>query len=299
MTLSKHRWTIKQLGAVIDELDDEVKIYWDYRDELDGGSIEKIIDQGLEGVDEVEQELIDINLELLSRSREQAIEEALSSMKLIAPVSKAAEKRLREMVDDSDKLRFSANLKGLAGRSEVECVVIMNSPEYFDYASHYGIRCMDQVEQLCQILDLLNVNPAHMQRWVLEDYEDPARTPTFPSRPERDGQEFVDIGELHTVMNEINHGGQLTFLVSMRLSDLLEDVESIKKGPIRVKAGTWCFPYCFGLGSGPCAEMILTRDLILEAGSYDFRLDSALHHGVQSCYGFTSIPWRAGSITPL
>lgn len=61
----RFRWTKKALQAEVDKLDDEIEIYWDYRDELDNDSIEKILDQGRDGADEVEQELVDLNTDNL------------------------------------------------------------------------------------------------------------------------------------------------------------------------------------------------------------------------------------------
>jgi hypothetical protein len=44
--------------------------------------------------------------------------------------------------------------------------------------------------------------------------------------------------------------------------------------------------------------MVLQKDLVLEAGSYELKLDAAMRYGVQSCYEFTGVPWKAGDITP-
>jgi hypothetical protein len=301
-TAKRHRWTKKALQAEVDKLDDEVEIYWDYRDELSNDDIKKILDQGLEGADEVEMELTHLNMEYLDDARDRAIDEQLASMRKRHPVSDAAEARFRELVEQSDKLLSSADLKGLAGRTEADFVIVINEPE-LEYEAYRGVQSNSQVDDLCVMFKVLNVNPAHFQKWVTADNDNrPSYDPepvVFPNHPERDGHEHVKLDEVHDVMNETNYGGQLLFMVRMKVSDLLKEIEAFKAGPIRVHAGTYCFPYCFANGAGPCAEMILQKDLDLAAGSFTIYLDAARRYGVQSCYGFTAKPWKAGNITTL
>jgi hypothetical protein len=296
----RHRWTKKALQAEVDKLDDEVELYWDYRDELGNDDIEKILDQGQEGADEVEMCLIELNWENLQDSRGRAIDEQLASMRKRHPVPTAAEERFRKMVEESDKLQSSADLKGLAGRTEADFVVILKEPE-LEYEAYRGVRSKYQVDDFCKMFELLNVNPSHFQKWVTADNDNlPSYAPDpviFPDHPERDGHEYVPLDQVHDIMNETNYGGQLLFMVRMKVSDLLENIEAFKAGPIKVHTGTYCFPYCFGNGAGPCAEMILQKDLVLPAGSFSIALDASRRYGVQSCYGFTAQPWEAGHIT--
>jgi hypothetical protein len=298
----RHRWTNKALQAEVDKLDDEVEIYWDYRDELGEDDIVLILDKGLEGVDEVEMELTHLNDENLNEARDREIDQQLEYMRKRHPVSESAEKRFREMVDESDKLQFSAALKDLARRTEADFVVILEEPE-MDYQAYRGVQTTSQVADFCKLFELLNVNPEHFQKWVTADNDDrPSYDPDpviFPSHPERDGHEFVTLEHVHDIMNETNYGGRLMFMVRLKVSDLIEEIDAFKAGPIKVHKGTYCFPYCTMNGAGPCAEMILQKDLILPAGSFTIRLDSKMHYGIQSCYGFTAEPWKAGHITTL
>lgn len=298
----RFRWTKKALQAEVDKLDDEIEIYWDYRDELDNDSIEKILDQGRDGADEVEQELVDLNTDNLLDSRDRAIDEHLAFMRRRRPVPEAAEARFRELVGESDKLAFSANLKELARRTEADFVVIVKEPE-LDYQAYRGVQSKAQVDDFCRMFELLNVNPSHFQKWVEADNNNrPSYDPDpviFPDHPERDGHEYVPLSQVHDIMNETNYGGQLLFMVRMKVSDLLDNIEAFKAGPIKVHVGTYCFPYCFGNGAGPCAEMILQKDLVLPAGSFSIGLDASRRYGVQSCYGFTAVPWKAGHITTV
>jgi hypothetical protein len=296
-----HRWTDKALRAEVAKLDTEVAPYWDYRDELNEDSIVKILDEGLEGVDAASEELIDLNLEYLCEQKDREIDEHLESMRKRHPVSPAAEQRFRDIVEDSDKLCFSADLKGLTRRQTENFLVMLPEP-YSDYQAYRGVQSTHQVEVFCKWFELLNVNPAHFQKWVTVDNNDrPSYDPApviFPNHPERDGHELVLLEQVHDIMNETTYGGQMVFLVNLTIADVIEHIEAFKSGPIVVKKGTWCFPYCTMNGAGPCAEMILQKDLTLPAGSFGLRLDSKLRYGVQSCYGFTGEPWKAGTITP-
>ncbi len=301
-TLTKPvRWTKKLMQEEVDKLDAEIEIYWDYRDELGSDAIAKIVNKGEEGLDEVIQELTDHNCDYHFQQKNDAIETALESMRKVAPVSEAAEQRFKDLVDESDKLLMDVNIKDLARRSRAYFVVIVNDTETC-YQAYRGVESKGQVDELCKIFDLLNLNPSRFQKWVTADNEArPSYDPEpviFPDKPERDGHEFVTVEDMDSVMNETPYGGQFLFMVELCVGDIIKDAEGYTKGPLRVHKGTWGFPYCFMNGAGPCAEVKLTQDLVLPAGSYTLRLDADLRHGVQSCYGFTAEPWRAGNVTP-
>lgn len=296
-----HRWTDKALKAEVAKLGDTVEIYWGYRDELGTEDVVKILEQGQTGVDEVEHELISYNFDSLCESRGCEIDTHLACMRRHHSVSPAAEQRFRDLVKDSDKLLFDANLKDLTRRTTANFLVMLPEP-HSDYQAYRGVESAHQVEVFCKWFELLNVNPAHFQTWVTADNENrPSydKEPViFPEHPERDGNEFVLLEQVHDIMNETNYGGQMVFMVNLTVWDLIEHIEAFKRGPIVVKKGTWCFPFCTMNGAGPCAEMILQKDLTLPAGSFELRLDSKLRYGVQSCYGFTGDVWKAGSIAP-
>ncbi len=297
----RHRWTKANLQAQVDKLDDEVEIYWDYRDELGKDDIAKIVNEGLEGLDEVEMSLRDLNAHELFRLRDEAVEAAVERAKKISPMSDRIEKQFRQMIEDSDKLLESVDIKGLARHTTAYFTISVNDIE-LSYQAYRGVESAEQVREFCKMFDLLGVNPGHFQKWVTADNENrPSYDPepvVFPDHPERDGGELVTVESVHDIMNETNYGGTLLFLLELKVSDLIENLEAFTKGPITVHKGTWCFPYCFMNGAGPCAEMILQKDLVLPAGSFTLHLDSHCHYGVQSCYGFTEVPWRAGNITP-
>lgn len=297
------RWSDEALQAEVDKLDNEVELYWHYDSELCEKDVSKIFEDGLEGLDEVSMGLEDLNQEEFWRMKEAAIEERLTAMRLVQKVRRSDEKRFREMIDDSDKLLSNVNLKQLARNSgSARCVVIVNEPE-ISFQAWRGVESKHQVDELCEMCTLLNVNPKSLQSFVTCDNDNrPAYDPEpaiFPDHPEREGHEYATIDSVAATLNETSYGGQLVFMLKLPLVDLIENPEAYTKSALKIRKGTLGLIYCFMNGAGSCEDMELLKDLTLPFGSFSLRLDATLCHGLQSCYGFTDKPWKQGSIEPV
>lgn len=297
------KWSDEALQAEVDKLDDEVKLYWHYNSEFSAEDVATIFEKGLEGLDEVSMSLEDMNFEEFDRMKEEAIKERLTAMRLVRKVRRSDEKRFREMVDDSDKLLADVNLKDLARNSgSARCVVIVNEPE-ISFQAWRGVESKHQVDELCEMCTLLNVNPKSLQAFVTCDNNNrPSYDPEpaiFPDNPEREGQEYVTVDSVAATLDETSYGGQLVFMCKLPLVDLIEDPEGYTKKSLKIRKGTLGLIYCFMNGAGSCEDMELLKDLTLPVGIFELKLDSALRYGLQSCYGFTDQPWKQGSIEPV
>lgn len=296
------KWSDEALQAEVAKLDDTVELYWHYDSELSDKDVATIFEKGLEGVDEVSMGLQDLNWEEFERLKEVAIDEHLATMRLVQKVRRSDERRFREMVDDRDKLLADVNLKQLAHLTgAARCVVIVKEPE-ISFQAWRGVESKGQVDELCALCTLLNVNPHKLQAFVTCDNDHrPSYDPEpaiFPDHPEREGHEYVTIDSVAATLNETSYGGQLVFMLKLPISDLIEDPDAYTKGALTIRKGTLGLIYCFMNGAGSCEDMELLRDLTLPVGSFELKLDSALRHGLQSCYGFTDKPWKQGSIEP-
>ena len=299
-TKKKHRWTRKAIQAEVDKLDDEIQIYWDRNDELSKGDITRILENGLEGLDEVAEELTGMSRDYFWEREKEAIDAALDAMEDISPVSEKTKAAFLEMVIDSNKLLHNTDIKGLARNTGgAYFVVIVNEPEIL-FQAWRGVQSKGQVDELCELCTLLNVNPAPLQELVTCDNDNrPSYDPepaVFPDHPERDGQEYVSLASLKSVLNETMYGGQLVFMLKMDVRDLIDNPDAYRSGPLTVKAGTLGVMYEYCNGAGSCDDMELLKDLTLPAGSFSFELDASRKWGLQSCYGFTDAPWKQGSV---
>lgn len=297
------RWSDEALQAEVDKLDNEVELYWHYDSEFSKEDVAAIFEKGLEGLDEVSMSLEDLNQEEFWRMKEEAIKERLTAMRLVQKVRRSDETRFREMVDDSDKLLSNVNLKDLARNSgSARCVVIVNEPE-ISFQAWRGVESKGQVDELCELCALLNVNPKKLQSFVTCDNDNrPTYDPEpaiFPDHPEREGQEYVTVDSVAATLNETSYGGQLVFMFKLPVSDLVAKPEAFAKGGITIHKDTLGLIFCFMNGAGSCEDMKLLKDLTLPAGSFEVKLDASIRYGLQSCYGFTDPPWKQGSVTPL
>lgn len=296
------KWSDEALQAEIAKLDDEVELYWHYDSELSDEDVATIFEKGLEGLDEVSTSLEDWNQEEFWRMKEAAIAEHLATMRLTQKVRRSDEKRFRDMVDESDKLLADINLKQLARNTgAARCVVILNEPE-ISFQAYRGVESKGQVDELCELCTLLNVNPKKLQAFVTCDNDHrPSYDPEpaiFPDHPERDGHEYVTIDSVAATLNETSYGGRLVFMSKLPLADLIADPDAYTKGALKIRKGTLGLIYCFMNGAGSCEDMELLKDLTLPFGSFELKLDAACRYGLQSCYGFTDEPWKQGSIEP-
>lgn len=298
----KYNWTNQDLEREVAKLDDTVELYWHYNDELGRDEIAKIVDDGQEGLDEVYQELESLNCEELWRLQDSAIESALESMRMRGEVSAKTERRFRALIEESGKLLIDVNLKGLAKCTGAgRFTVLLKEPE-IAFQAWRGVRSKREVDDLCALCAILNVNPAHLQPLVTADNDDrPSYDPepvVFPNHPERDGQEYVALKDFLSEIGEVTYGGGLVFMFALDLVDLIKDPDAYRNGPLKIRAGTLGLIYEYCNGAGSTAEMPLKKDLILPAGSYVLSYDSARRYGLQSCYGFTGEPWKQGSVEP-
>lgn len=232
-----------------------------------------------------------------------AIDERLTAMRLVQKVRRSDEKRFRELIDESDKLLTDVGLKQLARQTGMaRCVVIVREPE-ISFQAWRGVESKGQVDELCALCDLLHVNPAKLQAFVTCDNDDrPSYDPDpaiFPILPSRHGHEYVTIDAVAAVLNETSYGGQLVFMCKLPLVDLVSNPEAYAKGGITIHKDTLGMIYCFMNGAGSCEDIELLKDLTLPFGSFALKVDSTLHHSLQSCYGFTDKPWKQGSIEPV
>lgn len=299
----KYNWTNQDLAAEVAKLDDTVELYWDYRDELSREDVAKIAENGWEGVDEVRDELESRNMEEIWRLQEAAIERALESMRKRGEVSCKTERRFRAQIEESDKLLTDGNLKGLArGNRGGRFTVMLHEPE-ISFQAWRGVQSKGQVDELCALCAILNVNPVHLQPLVVADNDNrPSYDPepvVFPDHPERDGNEYVNLKDFLSEINEVSYGGHLVFMFALDVADLVENPDAYRNGPLKICKGTLGLIYEYCNGAGSTAEMPLVKDLILPAGSYDFRYDDGRRWGLQACYAFTAEPWRQGSVEPV
>ena len=304
-TKTRSRWTNKELQAEVDKLDDEIELYWDYRDELCKESIKKILDDGEEGLCEVEDRLHHLNWEYFDTERDRLIEEQLDAMEKVRYVPPESRRRFETMVEDSDKLLGNVDLKELARCTGKARFTVTVEEPYLSFQAYRGVESKSQVDEICGICTILNINPKALQVFVTCDNENrPSYDPEpaiFPDHPERDGQGYVADDAMVKLLQETSYGGQLVFMFEMDIVDL---INSVREGhvfgdgetPIQINKGTLGLIYCFMNGAGSCEDAELVKDLILPAGSYTFRLDSATRYGLQSCYGFSPEPWRQGSV---
>jgi hypothetical protein len=297
------KWSDEALQAEVAKLDDEVELYWDSDSKMSPENVATILEKGLEGLDEVEMELQDLHWEEFDRLKEAAIDERLAAMRLVQKVRRSDEKRFRELVDDSDKLLSNVDLKQLARQTgAVRCVVTVDEPSV-SFQAWQGVKSKGQVDELCDLCTLLNVNPRKLQAFVTCDNDDrPSYDPepaVFPDHPEREGHEYVTIDAVAAALNETSYGGQLVFMLKLPITDLIANPDAYTKGALKIRKGTLGLIYCFMNGAGSCEDMTLLKDLTLPFGSFSLRLDASLRYGLQSCYGFTDQPWKQGSIEPI
>ena len=297
------KWSDEALRAEIDKLDDIVELYWGHNDEMSDKDVETILEAGIAGLDDVEMRLQDLNWEELDRMKDAAVSERLVAMRLTARVRRSDEKRFRDMVDESAKLLADVNLKGLARNSlDVCCVVVVNEPD-ISFQAYRGVESKSQVDEICELCSLLNVNPKSLQDFVTCDNDNrPTYDPEpaiFPDHPEREGHEFVSIKSVRDTLQETSYGGQLVFMLKLPLADLIEDPEGYTKKSLKIRKGTLGLIYAFWNGAGSCEDMELLKDLILPHGTFSLELDSSRRYGLQDCYGFTDAPWKRGSVEPV
>jgi hypothetical protein len=294
------RWSNKALKAEVEKLDDTIELYWHYNDEFCTNDVATIFEKGLEGLDEISMAIQDMNWEEFDRMKEEAIERRLDAMRLFDKVSDKTEKRFRAMVEDSEKLLTDCNLRQLARNTgAVRCVVIVNEPQ-ISFQAWRGVESKHQVDELCELCTILNVNPKKLQSFVTCDNDNrPSYDPEpaiFPDHPEREGHEYVTIESVVATLNETSYGGQLVFMFELPLVGLIENPDGYTKGDIRIKKGTLGLIFEYMNGAGSCEDMELLKDLELKAGTFSLELDAGRKWGLQACYGFTDQPWKQGSV---
>ena len=283
--LLERNWTDDELKLQLSELSDTVGLYWDRGDGLSKEQIRDIVNEGVGAVETITVRLLDLNYDYLSEQADGEINAALANMRKKKDVTEADETAFRELVCDSDKLAHDANIDDLINSSSFHAVIKLSTGDLGDCSR--GITSEEQVEAVVAMCAALNVNPSVLSE--MSQLE-------LPDHPERDGNEHVEPEQVVAMLEETYYGGQLCFLATLDVADMLEHREQLINGPITIRKGTYCFPYDHFNGAGPGPDARLNKDIVLEGG-YRLRNDSDDSYGIQSCYGLSEGAWRAGHVT--
>lgn len=284
----KKTWNNHAIDAIIARLKPE--LFWDYNDGFSKEQILQVVNEGEDALDEIRFELQGLNLDQIDELKASAIEEGLADMRRRGVVSEATERRYRQRAEE--RVFVNENLDDLMRSCTGLYFTVCVTPEIY-YQAWYGVADQEEVDNICRWCEILNVNPAHLQP-LMRDGVDLA----FPTIPERDGQEYVSIQELLGVFRETTGGGEMVFLCTLDLKDLVNDLDGYREGPLRIRKGALMTINNYGTGNTSCGDAPLLKDLVLPKGGYRLRYDAALSYGVQSVCDMTPKPWKCGVIEP-
>lgn len=274
-----------------------VRIEWSQSDSIDKETVTRLVEKGIIGKEEFEGELENLNHQNFQEIRDNIIKEVLKDLFLRSfegepdpSDEEAHETYRRETIErlSEEELTDDVNLKGLA-RSSGKGYFTIRRGEDISYQSYIGITHYSQVEEF---LTILNISPHHYQDLVSKESSDLV----LPEIPERNGNEYVDPAKFRGVLEESMYGGELAFFCQMSYSDLLDDLEALTKGSIRIYKGTPVTLHDYTNGATAMAEAFLIRDMDVPAGKFSLHFDEGDRLGIQSCCDMTDVLWKKGHV---
>lgn len=252
------------------------EIYWDYRDHLSEEQIGKILNDP-EGLNEVENEIWDMNLDYSYDMEIDHLKEALEYFKSELSEELQIEEdeiNFKELAQELreeflDYLGVDTNIKGLIGNtpnpgcrvelySNYDCI---NSHWFEESAGGYDY----EDTYFGAAVDALNLNPAKLKKHL--DERGIATIDEFPDKPEREGQEYVDYKSFISEMENRSCGANLlTILCKVDLGDVVDHGGMPSK--FIIPKGNSVGFYSSMQGGGSQFECPLIRDMVIDTKAF-------------------------------
>lgn len=251
-----------------------LELYWDYRDSLSEEQILKILKEE-EGLNEVEQELIELNYNYAFEIIDNAIKEELTEEEL----NSLTEEEKEELRYECES-RFNFNIKDLIKNSEIRLRVTLETNE----------------DMICFVDNL------HKGSQTIKEFKR-----VFRGKYKKEDLE----SEINNIMNDY---ANFTFFFKVRGLSILELREELFKGYLTLRKGFNFGLFNSWVGGGSVLEMELQKEVTLnlkdwrlknqkeeiiqnlkeEKESYwnvSIKGDNISKYGIQEVYGLTGECW--------
>lgn len=259
------------------------ELYWDYRcDGLDEKQIQSVLEDP-DGLDEIENELLDMNWECLADQRKDMADGIIRDLSLgdDHPCLEFLEQYAWDAMEE--KIYDDVNIGDLISRTSAWGFTIQVEGAETQMQGWQGIRDLEEVERICEVL---NVSPHHLQDLVTEEGL------ILPTIPEREGEECIPIQDLKDIYINSIYGGVLCFMITLDLQAwaLNGDKELAEEHGLVIEKGTRVVIHDY-LNGATGGEGLLSKDLTLTPGTFTMGYDRARNYGIQSCCGYTREAW--------